>query len=744
MKCTDVRDHLVEENKPKAAVDAHLEECGDCRTWNDTWHEASKALKTLDAPPLPPDFAHTVALRAAGERGNLKQGAARLGDRLLTLILGRDESYAGSPLSLTLLWGILVATFAAASMTLSLYLTQSLLKTAIKCNMFISGAAPARSILWLPGLVEMNWRQGYLFSFILFFAGGILIFHFAARALNLRGLLNAVRSGRRLPAFPVVLSMAGLFGALLLWNFLIYAGDAMARYPEQPWNFNHIGTPYFYSYPHHSPLGMLLLLLNPFHTSFPGLVFCGITFLLLFTRCTRGVPSLVLSFYGCLGAAALMPLLSGSGISSWIYYLWAMGTLGVVNIKAFCIFFISMAGLAGLAAGILFSLTRFDEGLPMSKRLYPALSLFFGAALALVIPFMPLVTKVIPLQHEMINAALPLQTGRGVKAIDHTIVSFTREHTAATLKRTGKSPGNLYGYHFFSRDLENERIYREMKAVAEGPVQSGSFIAHRFLAARSLAHWDGPAVMEAFVNRTRSCFSDRYGMAISHHFYNGMTREETRKLLEKLGDPGLFTQSDYLRRHLARAYQAIGEHEKSRSMASGISYPANRAAAINELQTISRGFDGSVKGRIKINGKTARGLQLRLISSDNLFPYINHGARAGSMTEEEFLHYLENLVPRESSFFSCPDSSSLASRSLSMRDWNRLLPLIVTRTDNNGAFCFSNLAPGQYCLVARFPEKLKSAVPKNPPGIMELKEGAMSRDLGTLELDTTEKEAAHE
>ncbi len=296
----------------------------------------------------------------------------------------------------------------------------------------------------------------------------------------------------------------------------------------------------------------------------------------------------------------------------------------------------------------------------------------------------------------------------------------------------------LLYYYRIPQVLENDSVYRDMKDAAGKPERARSLAAYWYLTARALEQWDSPSFLNTCLERQQLFFTTRYNGQLNWSIFGGMEKKTALEFLSRIGDENVFTQSENQRRFEAESYDALGETASAlRALASVDSQRVQKLKKATRVEPCT----GSIEGRLLINGNPAEGVQLRLVSASN-FPYFTAGTRI--LSEDEYLHNLTRTFGGETLFYDNYNASSLARKLVTVGMRDHYLPLITTRTDSKGAFRFSNLARGQYYLVARFPQKLTSAVPKKPLGIIELREGEMSRDIGTLELQINKQEAAHE
>lgn len=730
MTCDSVREKILDgydAGTLDGDVAAHLEGCDECRSWNESLKEVGASIATLTAQPLPDDFAHHTAILAQEEAGKGWRASFRaISERVLTLAFGKGTTPANeSFIRISLFWSLLFAGVSVATMLLMMYIGQCQSLGECTCTPSVVNMPVFKSFLWMPMTRAIGWKEGINLYLLIYFLSLVAFIIVLARALNLRMMWNAIKSPGRIGAIALSLPLLGIICGSFLWNLVILLADLSGSlsYPYFSMNPDAVYIPHCFDYWPSFQLGESLILLNSLYFPYFGWIICAAALYLLFTRCSKGIPSLIFYFYGCLGAAVLMYMLSQGNRFSFVggslKTIWTIGTMGIMSLKSFELAGIAIVAGLGFLTGALMSLLRYGS-LPsarefMVKRLLPVAGLTL-AALSLVYLFAsPPMRQAVSLRNEMTQFCSRADNKEKEPLETHTIVVLTSNPAEDNHK---DFPGNKT-YFSFPQQLSNRKAIEEAgRTIEEKPFGVSTFGAFDLMMAGAISRWDQKSLLDLglkWLEKSPICYPlPLWGFG---NLLNGMTKPESISLLDDLRNKDLLSTDT----PLYRLYGNYGEWKKAEESFPGISE--------KERQDISQkaaNVSGRIKGTLFVNGKPAKNLTVRIFQPTGARMFYDGNSILD--WEEDFLYQIHDALRTEES--RCSGRKFMTTLRLL---WDRL-PFITQTTDEKGRFEFDNLYPGSYYMALRFSEKLDRVTPKTGVGIINITKDENTRDLGVIQI----------
>jgi hypothetical protein len=746
MKCEEIKERILQEYEEQKALNGpagdHLRECHDCQAWNGALQKAHAMMSELDSPALPDNFAHTVALLAQEREqkswGKLRNAITGAADRLGTLILGPETGTSGTFAKTGVIWSLLIAVATGASIFSTHYLRQSLMKWLLSNDVSIVHKTLYNQFFWLPLTHEMHWRACEHGVALAATALSLFMVMAFSRILNIRALAGALRSRNRLSPWAVVLPLLGIYLAFLLWHFtltMMHISTELSTYPTDKANYYYATSlvNLFNGFP-----GFLAVLFGPLSAPFLGWALCALALLLLITRCSRGVPSLVIYFYGCTICAVFIQFLTEKvfpGMFGKVIELWSCGNIGIMSQKPLGLTTALFVALAGIAVVALSMLLRFDErsGSAIRVKVVTA-SVAMTSVIVLFLLFILPVGRQLQVSSQYLcgDEASSFARWQKEKKMSYTIVPLIGD-CLHNPKRffAGRKRQNVY-----SPDLVDEAEYSRMHDLAFGPFTIESYRAFWFIYGRALADWDDKKLDEALIIRTCAKLKNlsRFDWYRDNKYVlycNGRSLAERKALLDMLSNANNYYLAEPARAQIGALYRLIGENEKAARMVSGIT-------SKKTLELYHPGYSdraecacGTIQGRLLIKGKPARNVPIRLFYNNAEIGYYYHNKRDTRFfgSEDEALYCVNATLSREQDYL-VP-----MKRRFYSPDMLTFLPLIITRTDDQGRFRFDNLDCGGYYMALRFPGEIGTVTQKNNVGVITLTKDMKTRDLGTILVD---------
>jgi hypothetical protein len=755
MKCESVKDRILrncdDRGEPLEGIDEHLAGCGECREWNEALQKAHEMMGSLEAPPLPSDFAHKVALLAQEQEhkglGRVKSAIISLTDGFATVILGGRGGMEGFFTRSGVLLSLIVAMATGASILSSLYLRQCEAKWFLSDYVTIANRAFYDQYFWLPLTRGMSWGDGDVWTGLTACGLSFILLLAFSRVLNIRALVGALRGGDRLSPGAVILPLLGIYLAFLLWHFSMTMMSVSMNCTSFPANKAY----YFYATSLSSlflgsarPLAPLLaplvMIFGPLSTPFLGWGLCALGLVLLVTRCSRGVPALVTYFYGCTIAAVCVQFMNERGfplILGHVCALWSCGNSGVITFRAMGLLAILLVALAGLTIAALAMILRFDgrKGASLKIQALPSLAIMASAGILFVLFILP---QGIKLQAQLDSfdseAASARTIGKAAERDYFTVIPLKGECRHEPEKYSG-GHARLNSY---PRLLCDDTQYAAMATCARGAATARSYHALWFIYARGLADWDVTKLDEGFDIRLnsgiRNLSRDWYELFrdVKYILYrNGRPVDERNALMDRLSDSRRYFLSESAKAHVALIYRSLGEEKKAERLSADITSKRGREIYESGREATVECAAGTVEGRLMINGAPASHVPLRLFynNSEIWSPYYPKLENRYFDSEEGALYYLGSTLAREQ---CCMNPSE---RSYSSPDPNLFLPLIVAHTDGEGRFRFDNLDYGGYYCALRVPGKTGAVTQKTDVGVIAITREQKNKDLGTISID---------
>ncbi|MGV8124269.1 MAG: hypothetical protein AB2L14_31370 [Candidatus Xenobiia bacterium LiM19] len=741
MVCDKIRDEILDIRDERGEYDdrvkEHLEGCVKCQGWEKTMAEAGETLSKLDGPALPQDFARKLAARAVEEQ---QRGLAYRVKRTFSSVLagtadlllgpGRVPQYS---LTLMLLWGAVLAAVASTTAFTMMYIMQADMKSWLLSATSLASVQMMKNTLWIPFLTE-SWHG----HFREFFTCGVSLLSMAVivftafRVLNLRAFFTAVWKRKRIPPTAVILPLLGIVITVLAMNYFMIVLQFLLYGRYYPSFSDVIGPYYLNNSPLPLPLAMFLNYINPFISPALGWNLSIAAFLILMFCSARNVHSMVRFFYGALGSAALFQVISKTGACYDHYGLfssiWSYGVSGIIPLKALSLSILLAVAFSAAAFVLILSSLGFDDNISMKtlmkKRLIPSMSVILLSSVIVTALISPVAGRVIAARNG-INAenAFYQKSTNPIERREEisTVVALTSDCDKAPDRYM---KGRMKPYNV-PAGLFDEKRYRDMQDVLNGPLSPKSYTAISYLVCSDLAKWDQRSALahsfQWFEAQGRERFWGKYYYTETL-FYNGMTRDEIDQYLDRISDGSRFFAGSEVKEGMTSVYASLGE-----KAGFSIEKKKDGSREIRNRHTFYSGpLDGAVSGALVVNGAPCADTKVRLFSPYNFYYYDN---TQPCPSEEEFIYQLDLSLWNEVKKMDRYSFSGYGYGACSS------LPVITATTDRQGRFHFSNLAEGNYYMVVRFPGALNSVTQKTPVGIISITSSKKAVDLGSVKLD---------
>jgi len=667
MNCAEVRDELsaLLDGEASADVERHVNACIPCRHERDALLGLQKRVAALETPVLPEDFTAVTVKRSLEAVARQKRGR-RFGARLR----GGLEWLAGAilggprpvPATAGAFWraaGLGGTAFAGLSVTSAFILGASVIHFLWEGSLALT---PHRQLMlirafpaWFDSVVihpAVDW--------LLIAVPLLAVWLIGVRLLGAGALVHDLRAGARLRPW----SVAGFFLGMVALTLYAGLGMLVAAYAI-PYGFTR---------------GVLAAWLHP--AIQVGIVaLCGGAFVVLTARSLRGAAAIATAFYGVLAAIYLgdrgVNYVSSVFSRFNLHYTEALAFFSSVSPSYLWQTLAFVVVMASLALAFLVASLGYRAN-PARVRLLVVI----GGVVAGMLSGWLLVYA----HYVETRVAASWQYGLTVQRAAGLIPTQSFSRTAVVLapNADGRDVGT-YRLHLPDA-LTPDNVARLERFVRERPNSLAASHAHTLYAADALFRWDPEPLMARLVAYSESRTAPPW-MAMSTLWNILRMAPDARYLrhVNAFADPARFAPlNPFGYEWLALAFEHHGDAAWADRMRARSTRDARRTIQARSEVTTYQMRNGSIQGRLLLNGKPLADVPVRIFSSREILWWSQVPTDQAAMLR--FVHSMlatEQDLARKMAYVPRPDD---------------LHPLTAVRTDADGCFHADGLPEGLYVL----------------------------------------------